>query len=90
MHQVASCPDSEQNVTQASKNLGCADDRYGNNQYICVPNVEKTALVEFCHNKTMGIVEKGEKLLLLAPYCSTNNPSAICFSFGSVVYLLFP
>nr|XP_022289296.1 uncharacterized protein LOC111101206 isoform X3 [Crassostrea virginica]XP_022289297.1 uncharacterized protein LOC111101206 isoform X3 [Crassostrea virginica] len=63
MHQVASCPDSEQNVTQASKNLGCAEDRYGNNQYICVPNVKKTALVEFCYNNTMGIEEKGHCLV---------------------------
>lgn len=62
MNQVDSCPDSEQQVIQASKNLGCGVDKYGNNQYICVPNLELTNLVEFCYDQTMGIQEGGEKL----------------------------
>lgn len=53
------CPKTEDDVIQASKRLGCGNDIYGNNQYLCVPNREKTSLVEFCFEGLMGIVEKG-------------------------------
>lgn len=53
------CPKTELDVIQASKRLGCGNDRYGNNQYMCVPNKEKTSLVEFCSQGVMGIREKG-------------------------------
>ena len=45
---------------EASKRLGCGNDLYGNNQYMCLPNVEKTALIEFCHDDIMGIHEEGK------------------------------
>lgn len=53
------CPKNEHDVIQASKRLRCENDIYGNNQYLCVPNKEKTSLVEFCFKGVMGIVEKG-------------------------------
>lgn len=34
---------------------------YGNNRYMCVPNFEKTSLVEFCFDGTMGIQKKSKK-----------------------------
>lgn len=54
------CPKNEHDVIQASKRLECGFDIYGNNQYMCIPNKEKTSLVEFCFQGVMGIVEKGQ------------------------------
>lgn len=59
MSLVKVCPKNEHDVMQASKTLGCDYDRYGNNQYMCLPNKNKTSLVEFCYQGVMGIVEKG-------------------------------
>lgn len=39
---VNACPKNEHDVIQASKRLGCGNDRYGNNQYLCLPNKKKT------------------------------------------------
>lgn len=62
MIEVKSCPRNQTDFDEAAKRLGCGNDLYGNNQYMCLPNVEKTALVEFCHDDIMGIQEKGEYL----------------------------
>ena len=43
----------------ASGILGCGFDVYGNNQYMCLPNAEKTSLVQFCVDGLMGMKEKG-------------------------------
>lgn len=59
---VNECPKNEHDVIQASKRLGCGNDIYGNNQYMCVPNKNKTSLVEFCFQGVMGMVEKGNCL----------------------------
>lgn len=59
---VDRCPKIEQDVIQASKRLGCGNDIYGNNQYLCLPNRNKTSLVEFCYQGSMGIIEKGKCL----------------------------
>ena len=59
MTSVVSCPKNRTEVEEAGKRLGCGQDKYGNNQYMCLANVEKTSLVEFCHNQTMGIVPSG-------------------------------
>lgn len=59
---VSVCPRSKHDVMQASKRLRCGDDIYGNNQYLCLPNKNKTSLVEFCFQGVMGIVEKGNCL----------------------------
>ena len=53
------CPKNQAEVEEAGKRLGCGQDKYGNNQYMCLPNVEKTSLVEFCHNELMGLVHEG-------------------------------
>lgn len=56
------CPRNKHGVIQASERLGCGNDTYGNNQYLCLPNKNKTSLVEFCFQGGMGIVEKGNCL----------------------------
>lgn len=53
------CPKNVHDVLQASNRLGCGNDSYGNNQYLCLPNKDKSSLVEFCFQGVMGIVEKG-------------------------------
>lgn len=35
------CPNNEHDVLQASNRLGCGNDRYGNNQYLCLPNKDE-------------------------------------------------
>lgn len=59
MFSVDSCPKNQTEVEEAGKRLRCVKDTYGNNQYMCLPNVEKTSLVEFCHNQSMGIIPAG-------------------------------
>lgn len=54
------CPKNQEEVYQASKRLECGYDKYGNNQYMCLPNKDKTSLVEFCNNGVMGFTEKGK------------------------------
>lgn len=54
------CPKNQFDVIQASKRLGCGYDIYGNNRYLCIPNENKTSLVEFCFQGIMGIVDKGK------------------------------
>lgn len=56
------CPENKTEVYEASKRIGCGVDDYGNIQYMCMPNVEKSSLVEFCFNGAMGIEEKGNCL----------------------------
>lgn len=53
------CPRNKHGASQASTKLGCGNDTYGNNQYLCLPNESKTSLVEFCFQGGMGLVEKG-------------------------------
>lgn len=56
---VSSCPITEAEFFKASQRIGCGSDINGHNQYICIPNEEKTSLVELCYNEVMGIREKG-------------------------------
>lgn len=56
---VDRCPKNKQDVIKASKELGCGNDKNGNNQYLCLPNKSKTSLVEFCFQGLMGIEVKG-------------------------------
>lgn len=60
MIETKSCPKNQTEFDEASNQLGCGNDRYGNKQYMCLPNVEKTALFEFCHDDIMGIQEEGK------------------------------
>nr|XP_022289541.1 uncharacterized protein LOC111101370 isoform X2 [Crassostrea virginica]XP_022289542.1 uncharacterized protein LOC111101370 isoform X2 [Crassostrea virginica]XP_022289543.1 uncharacterized protein LOC111101370 isoform X2 [Crassostrea virginica] len=59
MPPVQHCPKNETEVNEASKRLECGSDIYGNNQYMCLPNRNKTALFEFCHEGIMGIQKPG-------------------------------
>ena len=57
---VDTCPKTQKEVEQASKRLMCGEDQFGKNQYMCLPNTEKTSLIEFCYNGVMGMQEKGQ------------------------------
>lgn len=73
------CPTDISQKVKASKRLGCGYDKFNNSQYLCLPNVKKTSLVEFCHNGVMGYQEKG--------ICSTlalANPSA-CIEYDKYI-----
>ena len=61
MRKTDFCPRSMTELENATKALGCSSDIYGNNQYMCLPNAEKTSLVEFCFDGLMGMKEKGKK-----------------------------
>lgn len=57
---VTTCPSNLTEKKLASKRLGCENDIYGNNQYICAPNKAKTSLVELCIDGIMGILDEGK------------------------------
>nr|XP_022291666.1 uncharacterized protein LOC111102991 isoform X1 [Crassostrea virginica] len=59
MTPVDVCPQNLTKVLEAAKKLGCGNDDYGKNQYLCLPNVNKTSLIEFCYKGTLGLQEKG-------------------------------
>lgn len=54
------CPRRQIDITTASKKLGCKNDTYGNNKYMCVPKDDKSSLVEICYDGNMGIEEPGK------------------------------
>uniref|UniRef100_A0A8W8JJA4 AIG1-type G domain-containing protein n=1 Tax=Magallana gigas TaxID=29159 RepID=A0A8W8JJA4_MAGGI len=56
---VTGCPKNQSEVIIASGKLGCGQDKYGNNQYMCLPNKDKSFLVELCYDGVMGIQERG-------------------------------
>lgn len=76
---TSQCPKNKTEVYEASKRIGCGVDLYGNNQYMCLPNYNKSFLVEFCFDDVMGIEEKGN--------CLENSNGKIrrynCTSFSS-------
>ena len=59
MAHVEKCPETLTAVNASSKQLNCGIDTYGNNQYMCLPNMEKSSLVEFCYDGIMGIQKEG-------------------------------
>lgn len=59
MARVNECPQNHIELKEAQNRLHCVNDKYGRNQYMCLPNVEKTSLVEFCYNGLMGIQVEG-------------------------------
>lgn len=68
MARVSTCPKNLTEVEVAATRLNCSVDYYGNSQYMCVPNVEKTSLVEFCYNDTLGIRQKGMELIKVTKF----------------------
>lgn len=66
MARVDVCPKILTKVIEASRMLGCGNDTYGNNQYLCLPNVNKTSLVEFCYDGLMGLQEKGIRIIFIS------------------------
>lgn len=56
---VDNCPTNLAEIKIASSRLECTNDTYGNNQYICVPNKEKSSLVELCYDGIIGPQENG-------------------------------
>ncbi|XP_062566252.1 uncharacterized protein LOC134228603 [Saccostrea cucullata] len=59
---VESCPRNITEVLESSTRLGCGQDIYGNNQYICVPHTNKTGLVQLCFRGVMKLIERGNCL----------------------------
>ena len=56
---VTACPTNLTEVEESSKRLGCGLDTFGNNQYMCLSDVNKTSLFELCYDGIMGIQDKG-------------------------------
>lgn len=69
MTPVDVCPQNLTKVFEAAKKLGCGNDDYGKNQYLCLPNANKTSLIEFCYKGTLGLQEKG----IILPFISIFN-----------------
>lgn len=76
---VNECPTNLTEIAAASKRLECVNDKYGNNQYLCVPDKEKTSLVELCYDGIMGIQEKGICLEVDGKNLTTHS----CLNFSS-------
>lgn len=70
---IQACPENQNEVIEASRKLGCSYDKYGNNQYLCLPNEEKTSLIEFCSDGVMGIRDKGICLEVKEGYLMQHN-----------------
>lgn len=62
MTSVGVCPKNRAETYTASERLNCGTDKYGTNQYMCVPNKEKTSLVEFCYGGVMELQNSGNCL----------------------------
>ena len=59
MVHVEACPKTPEEIKKASEALACGNDVFQHNQYMCLPNIEKTSLVEFCFDGIMGIQVEG-------------------------------
>lgn len=60
MKRVLKCPRNALEIVDSQKRLNCGDDKYGNNQYLCLLDVDKTGLFEFCHDGIMGWRQNGK------------------------------
>lgn len=94
MAAVSSCPKTKAEFFKASERIGCGNDINGHNQYICIPNQEKTSLVELCYNEIMGVREKGNCLeatvgKVIEHACEnfvSGCPNATFFDYGFYTY----
>ncbi|XP_062571010.1 uncharacterized protein LOC134233029 [Saccostrea cucullata] len=64
VNKVDSCPSANNTWYEAGVRLNCSHDVHNRLQYLCIPNQEKTTLLEFCYDKIMGLYEKGKCLHL--------------------------
>lgn len=62
MEYVKACPKTLTEIRRESERLKCKNDTYGNSQYMCLPNEEKSSLIQFCYEGKMGIELKGSCL----------------------------
>ncbi|XP_062591211.1 uncharacterized protein LOC134252719 [Saccostrea cucullata] len=61
---VGSCPVNKTGQNEASSRLKCGVDKFGNSQYVCVPNFKKTAIVEYCYKGIVGLQNPGSCLVV--------------------------
>ncbi|XP_062615839.1 uncharacterized protein LOC134277529, partial [Saccostrea cucullata] len=60
---VDTCPGNKTEYADSATRLGCGVDENGRSQYVCVPNNNRSSLVEFCYNiTTTGLYTKGHCL----------------------------
>lgn len=87
---VSECPKNKTEISKASKRLNCGNDSYGNNQYICLPNEEKTSLVELCFDGIIGLNERGmyderlKKKYLQIKLCKAYQQFSFVSHFGDL------
>ncbi|XP_078332537.1 uncharacterized protein LOC111101829 isoform X2 [Crassostrea virginica] len=79
---VKTCPKTHEEIKVASEALACGNDEFQNNQYMCLPNTEKTSLVEFCYDGIMGIQVEGNCLEVNATNGTLITQSCKEFSSG--------
>ncbi|XP_061190276.1 uncharacterized protein LOC133198150 [Saccostrea echinata] len=53
------CPTTIDSRNSAADRLKCPLDQNKNPSYFCVPNQEKTTLLEFCYDEFLGLVQNG-------------------------------
>ncbi|XP_062590495.1 uncharacterized protein LOC134252075 [Saccostrea cucullata] len=75
---VDSCPGNKTEFTDSATRLGCGVDVYGRSQYVCVPNHQRSSLVEFCYKSTTGLFERGN---CIEVYESGNLDQTSCLHF---------
>ncbi|XP_062603879.1 uncharacterized protein LOC134265676 [Saccostrea cucullata] len=61
---VDSCPSTLDSRNSAAERLNCSLYENKNPSYFCVPNQDKTALLEFCYGEFFGLVQNGHCLYL--------------------------
>ncbi|XP_062612645.1 uncharacterized protein LOC134274379 [Saccostrea cucullata] len=61
---VGSCPVNLTGQNEAASRLKCGVDKFGNSQYLCVPNFKKTAIVEYCYKGIVGLQMPGSCLVV--------------------------
>lgn len=59
---VLRCPETMEEVNEARLRKGCENDQYGKNGYMCIPNQDRSSLVEFCYRGVMGLIEQGKNM----------------------------
>ncbi|XP_062600090.1 uncharacterized protein LOC134261696 [Saccostrea cucullata] len=67
VQEVDSCPKNQWEWYTAGARLNCSYDENNILQYLCIPNKNITTLIEFCYDRTMELIEKGNCLLLYPP-----------------------